>query len=214
MMSRGSLLLIALLLLLLLVALARPRDTRPRPSGDARVLGSEARDRGLEGGLREHQPVVHEDVVGVELVRSDELHARPEVAERLPRRLVGGIDHDEDALIALALGAQPERRERLDRVLGARDVERPLVDHEHLALGRAVGQRGAKGEADHLLRGALRVAPRLRAVRHAAATPVRRADRALAGAAGALLAPRLRTTTGHFGPRLGALRPRPGGREL
>ena len=86
--------------------------------------------------------------------------------------------------------------------------------HEHLALGGAVGERRAQREADHLLGRALAVVARLRAVGHTTAAPVRRADRALAGAAGALLAPRLRATTADLGPGLRAVRARPGGGEL
>src|SRR5436190_18025315 len=88
MMSRGCLLGIGNLLL---VALARSRGTRLRSFGAARLLRAEARDRVCERRLAEHEPVVHEDVVGVELVRRDELHALGEVAERLPRVLVDGI---------------------------------------------------------------------------------------------------------------------------
>ena len=59
-----------------------------------------------------------------------------------------------------------------------------------------------------------RVVAGLRAVRDTAAAPVRRADRALAGATGALLAPRLRATAGDLGARLGAVRAGAGGGEL
>ena len=100
------------------------------------------------------------------------------------------------------------------RVLGAGLADPPLVDDEHLALGGAVGQRRAQREPDHLLGSALAVVARLRAVRHTTTTPVRRADRALAGAAGALLAPRLRATAADLGPGLRAVRAGAGGREL
>src|SRR5262249_52320518 len=53
-----------------------------------------------------------------------------------------------------------------------------------------------------------------RAVRHTAATPVRRPDRTLPRAAGALLPPRLGAAARHLGARLGAVRARALRREL
>ena len=51
-------------------------------------------------------------------------------------------------------------------------------------------------------------------MRHTTAAPLRRADRTLAGATGALLPPRLRAAAAHFGARLRAVRSGPLGREL
>ena len=60
-----------------------------------------------------------------------------------------------------------------------------------LPLCSGVGERRTQRAALHLLVDAHRVVVRLRPVRDAAADPLGRADRSLAGAAGALLAPRL-----------------------
>src|SRR5204863_647726 len=72
----------------------------------------------------------------------------------------------------------------------------------------------AERETNHFLGCPLRVVARLGAVRDAPAPPLRRADRALAGAAGALLAPRLGAATLDLGAGLGAVRAGPLGREL
>ena len=45
--------------------------------------------------LREHEPVVHQHVVGVQLVGDDDLHAVTEVAERLPHRVLVAVEHEE-----------------------------------------------------------------------------------------------------------------------
>ena len=65
----------------------------------------------------------------------------------------------------------------------------------HPALAGPVGEGTAQGGGLHLLRGLLRVVARLRAVDDATAGELRRAGRALTGAAGALLAVRLGATT-------------------
>ena len=65
------------------------------------------------------------------------------------------------------------------------------LHHVDPAVAGPVRQRAAQRGGDHLLRGPLRVAARLRAVHDAAAGELRRAGRALTGAAGALLPVRL-----------------------
>ena len=88
----------------------------------------------------------------------------------------------------------------------------------HLAGTRPVGEGTAQGGGLHLLGGPLGVVARLRAVRDATADELRRAGRALTGAAGALLPVRLLATTGR--PRRESWcracpdGPRPAGRRL
>src|SRR5205823_9086279 len=115
---------------------------------------------------------------------------------------------------AASLLAQAEPLEEAHARLRARRVDCPVLDHDDVALGGAVGQRAAQREANHLLGRALRVVARLGAVRDAAAPPLRRADRTLAGAARALLAPRLGAAALHLRAGLGAVRAGPLGREL
>ena len=74
--------------------------------------------------------------------------------------------------------------------------------------------RRAQRQLHHLLRGLLAVAARFGAEGHAAARPLGRPARALAGTARALLPPRLLATAAHLGPGLRALRAGPGGGQL
>src|SRR5699024_5586995 len=67
---------------------------------------------------------------------------------------------------------------------------------------RAVGESTAQSRGLHLLRGALRVVPRDRAVDDAAARVLRSADRALTSVAGALLAVRLAPAAADLGTGL------------
>src|SRR5439155_10194940 len=76
------------------------------------------------------------------------------------------------------------------------------ADHGELARLESVGQRATQRRALHLLVHAHRVVARLRPVRDAAAHPDRRADRAVPGPAGPLLAPRLLAATADLGPGL------------
>ena len=68
-------------------------------------------------------------------------------------------------------------------------------------------QRGAECLRAHLAVDLAAVIARGRAERDATATPLRRSDRALACAAGALLAPRLLATTADFAAVLGGVGP-------
>src|SRR5262249_50440799 len=69
--------------------------------------------------------------------------------------------------------------------------ERSVLDDDELAFGLLQRERGLQAEAPHLLRQLEREVARLRSEDDAAAAELRRAQRALARGAGALLAPRL-----------------------
>ena len=73
----------------------------------------------------------------------------------------------------------------------------------HLVVADLGRERRADRQPAHLLRHLLGVVARVRPEDDTAAPPLWRADRALAGAAGALLAPRLATTTADLAARLG-----------
>src|SRR6266508_1417886 len=160
-----------------------------------------------EGLPREHHPVGHQHVVGIELAPQHAVDVG-QVAEAEPGVLVLGAEHDQHAAVDLEL---PQSGHRL---LGARLVELPLGEHDHLAVGRPVGERRAQGELHHLLGGALAVAAGLGAEGDAATAPLGRVGGTLSGAARPLLAPRLGATAGHLGPGLGALVSAPAGGEL
>src|SRR5262249_14345766 len=89
------------------------------------------------------------------------------------------------------------------------------ADHLDPAVAEPVGQRAAQRGGLHLLRRPLHVGTRLRAVHDAAARVLGRAERALAGPAGALLAVRLLAAAAHLAACPGgpppAAPPRPGG---
>ena len=70
-------------------------------------------------------------------------------------------------------------------------LELELVDNGELTVGHLGGQSGAHGQLDFLVVHAEGVAARMRTEHGTAASPLRGADGALAGTAGALLAPRL-----------------------
>src|SRR5215213_5820742 len=82
------------------------------------------------------------------------------------------------------------------------------------ALARPVGQRSAERRCDHLLRGALGVVARLRAVHDATARELRSPDGALTGAAGALLLVGLAATAADLAAGLGPVRALAGGSLL
>src|SRR4029079_10184617 len=77
-----------------------------------------------------------------------------------------------------------------------------------------IGEGGAQGGGLHLLGGPLDVAARGRAVHDSTTVVLRRTDRALAGATGALLAVRLAATAGHLAATLGVGRALAGGGQL
>ena len=105
-------------------------------------------------GFEKHEPVVQEHVVGVQLFRQHDLHTLAEVAQRLPRGLVGAEQHDQDAGSAgIAVGAaglvvdrrrlgrrpggraQTEVAEELHARLRLRLGYAPVVDDDDLAFG-------------------------------------------------------------------------------
>ena len=88
------------------------------------------------------------------------------------------------------------------------------LDHVHPAVRGPVRQRAAQRGGLHLLRRALGVTARLRAVDDATAGELRRAGRALTGAAGALLPVRLLAATADLAAGLGRVRALPRRGEL
>src|SRR5690606_15961628 len=128
------------------------------------------------------------------------------VAQREPRDRVAALEHHQ---VAAAVGQRAQRGDGgLRRRLVA--LDEPL-HHVDAAVARPVGQGTAQGGGLHLLGGALRIVARLRAVDHATAGELRRTDRALTGAAGALLLVGLAATTADLGTGLGGVRALAGG---
>src|SRR4029453_1321493 len=80
-----------------------------------------------------------------------------------------------------------EGAEGRGRRLGARHIEAPAVEDNDLALARTIGQCRTQGELDHLLGGLLLVLAGLGPEGDTTTAEVRRAGRALASVAGALL---------------------------
>ena len=113
---------------------------------------------------------------------------------------VGALEHHEEPAAVGQVGQRGESR--LGRGLVARDQ---AVDHVDPLVAGPVGEGTAQGGGLHLLGGALVVAARLRAVDDATAGELRRADRALAGAAGALLLVGLAATAADLAAGLGGV---------
>src|SRR5690606_38991358 len=121
-----------------------------------------------------------------------------QVADRLQADDVGALEDDEEVL---ALG---ESREPRRSGLGRRRVtgdDRP--DDVDPAGSRPVGGGTAQGRDLHLPGSDLAVVARLRAVDDATTGELRRPDRALTRAAGALLTVRLGATASDLGAGLG-----------
>ena len=91
----------------------------------------------VEGLFGEHDDVVVEDVVGVELTDVQAVHVG-EVAEALPSVDVVVSEDDKH----LALGANGS--EGGDGVSGLGRLELPLVDDDHVAVRRSVRQGEAR----------------------------------------------------------------------
>src|SRR5581483_12102646 len=121
----------------------------------------------------------------LELGRNGDEHLL-EVAERLDERLLV-LCHDEERRRGLA-----PLLEELDGLLRRRRLERVARDETERARLRVVAQGGAQRGAQRLLVHLDREVARGRREGHAAAGELRRTDRPLTRAAGALLAPRLR----------------------
>ena len=147
-------------------------------------LGLDRAVGGRQVLLLEHDPVVAQHVVGVELADLDQLHLG-QVAERQGRSRLEALDHDQHATL------DAEGGEGGLGVLGLRSGEVPTIDDDDAALAGPVRQRRAQGGLDHLLGGPLRVVTRLGPEGDATTGVVGGVGRALAGVAGALLAVRL-----------------------
>ena len=107
-----------------------------------------------------------------------------------------------------------ERAEDADEVLRPDRVEPERVDDLDRLVAELRGERAAEREALHLARQALLVRARVRPEDDAAAAVVRRVRRALPGAAGALLAVRLRAAAADLAAGLGVVRAGPPAGEL
>src|SRR5690606_4634906 len=176
--------------LLVLLRLRRLRGTRS------------VRQELLVAALGEDHVVGVEDVVGVHLVRVEDVHLA-EVAQREAVGLVVAVQ-DHQHLVGVGDLAQG-----LQRGLGplAGDVGTDeLGDDVHPAGAGPVRQGAAERGGLHLLGGALGVVPRLGAVHRAAALELRSADRALAGPAGALLPVGLLAAAADLAAGLGGVR--------
>ena len=94
---------------------------------------------------REHEPVADEHVVGVELLGQDDLHPVAEVAERLPRDLVGAVEHEQHARRrARPRCAGRARRARRSRPWCAGRRSAHSSTTRTLLLGGAVRQRAER----------------------------------------------------------------------
>src|SRR5690606_12554540 len=178
-----------------------------RRSLHALALGR-AGEEGVERRLAEDHVVVDQHVVGVELVRRDQVDVL-EVAGRQPLQFLVAREHHEHPLAA------GQRSQGLLRLLGGGLLALDQRgDDVHLVVARPVGQGTAQGGDLHLLRGALRVVARRRAVDRATAGELRGADRALTGAAGALLAVLLGATAADLATGLRVVRALTGSGQL
>src|SRR6266496_1905642 len=156
--------------------------------------------------------IADQHVIGVELAGRDQVHAR-HVAQALPGELVGPVGHDQDVRAARR-GAEHRGEHRVSGLRARLVAADEAADDVHPAMARPVGERPAQRGGLHLLRGALRIGPRHRAVHHAAAGELRCADRALAGPPGALLPVRLPAAAPDGAAGLGGMRALARGRLL
>src|SRR6516164_774794 len=158
--------------------------------------------------------VAGQDVVGVELPGVEHPDAGG-VAQALAGQLVFGADHDEDRPGQPWPGHAYRGAQHREGALGAGLL---AVDerahHRDPAVAHPVRQRPAQRGRLHLLRRALLVRTGYRPVHDTAARVLRRAERALPGPPGALLAVRLLATTADHAARLGGVRALPGRRLL
>ena len=175
-----------------------------RPASAARAVAGLAGQR----GVGEHDPVVAQDVVGVELGRP----AGSGRSWRFPNERSAIPSSGPRTTSTRPSSSSAARAATASLVFGA--VEGPVVDEGHPALGGPVRQGRDERQADHLLGGPLAVGAGLRAEGDPAADPLRRTGRALAGPARALLPERLGPAAGHLGPGLGGLGAGPGRRQL
>src|ERR1700688_4958907 len=153
-----------------------------------------------EGRVGQQETRVAEDVLDVERAEVRDADAR-EVAARAFELLADacclvGRVHDERLPAALR-GARRAEQERA-QVAGLAEVEVFGRKHRHAIVLEAVGERGLKRDVTFLLIERRFVAARLGTEDDAAVRPLRRANRTLTRAAGALLAPRLPAAAAHF----------------
>ena len=203
-MSRGSAIVLTRRRLLgRLVGLARRTALARSP----RAPGRQER---VQRALGEDDVVADQHVVGVELVGDEQVH-------------LGDVAQAQPADARRRARARPARCARLGDACAARPAppwstgvspSTKAVDDVHAAVAGPVGQGTAQGGGLHLLGGALAVVARRRAVDDATAGELRRADRALTGAAGALLLVRLAAAAADLAAGLGVVRALPGRGQL
>src|SRR5688572_30585201 len=156
--------------------------------------------RALECGRLDDQRISPQHVVRGLVTERPHLH---------PRNVACGPVHDRLVTVRQQQHVQPrvlrraERGQQCGHPLRLRCVELKSVEDEYAAILRAHVVRGPTREPADLLRYVLPEIPVGARTEHvAAAAPLRGADRALARAAGALLAPRLAVAALHHRARL------------
>src|ERR1044071_7553653 len=134
----------------------------------------------LRGVAGQHQQVAAQDVVHVGALLRQDVHLG-QIAGGAGKALIdrGAVD-DQHRLPAERIEAGPQR-------FGLGLAERRRVDDDELAFGLLCRQRGLEPQPAHFLLQTEAVVAHHRAEDHRAATELRRAQTALAGAAGALL---------------------------
>src|SRR5699024_221624 len=156
------------------------------------------------GGLREHHVVVDEHVVGVQLLRRDQVCVR-EVACRPPGQLVATLHNDQDLVRPVVIDDRTTGH-RGQRTLGFSGGRLLTLDHRsgqvYLSGACPVRESPSQRRGLHLLRRPLGVITRRRPVDRTATNELGSTFRALASATGALLAIRLLATAGDIAPVL------------
>src|SRR5262245_37161565 len=175
------------------------------------VLVTSFRQRLLErheAGALEYHPMGVQELIDGHVRRR--LAGQPRPVARGARQPPGQLAHHQQRRHL----RDPERGQRPDQRLGLAVAGVDRLDRRELA-GRDLGRnRGAQRRPSHLPRHILGVAPRCRAERLAAALPLHRAGRALPGAAGPFLLPRLAAAARHLAAPTGIVRAGPSVGEL
>ena len=168
-------------------------------------------DERVERGLGEDDVVGDEHVVGVELVDGERCARSARLRSDSQRDVVVALEHDEHVARGRSAPAS-ERRRGLGRRARRRSTSASTTWTRPL---RARSERAPRRAAAFIFLGVRwRVVARLRAVDDATAGELRRAGRALAGAAGALLLVRLAATAADLAAGLGGVRALAGGGQL
>src|SRR5579872_836650 len=154
----------------------------------------------LDRRPRQHQGVAAEDVVDVGALLRQHVDLR-EVARGAREALVELRAVDDQHR------APAELLEALRELLGLAGLDRGALQHDQLALGLLRRERAQEAQAPDLLLQAEAVVARNGAEDHRAAAELRRAEAALAGAAGALLPPGLLGGALDIRDALGLVRP-------